>query len=70
MLQQIQKQRVSLLDAAVEIGCAPQALREHMKKGLWDLGEVVPPDRGSKNYRYYVFRRKLDRFLGKEGEEE
>lgn len=37
MLQQIQKQRVSLLDAAVEIGCAPQALREHMKKGcgIW-----------------------------------
>ena len=70
MLQQIQKQRVSLLDAAVEIGCAPQALREHMKKGLWDLGEVVPPDQRSKNYRYYVFRRKLNRFLGKEGEEE
>ena len=70
MLQQIQKQRVSLLDAAVEIGCAPQALREHMKKGLWDLGEVVPPDQGSKNYRSYVFRRQLDRFLGKEGEEE
>lgn len=67
-------QRVSVNDAAREIGCAPQALREHMKRGLWDLGEVVPPDKKSGSYVYYIFRPKLDKFLGKEernkGEEE
>lgn len=61
------KERVSLIEAAKEIGCAPQAVREHMKRGIWDLGVVVKADqRGKTTDAYYVFRRKLDKFLGKE----
>lgn len=62
------KQRVGLPDAAKELGVAPQAVREHMKRGLWDLGEVVTnvKPNGKKRYRYYIFRPKLDRLIGKE----
>lgn len=61
------KERVSLIEAAKEIGCAPQAVREHMKRGIWDLGDVVlAEERGKMTDAYYVFRRKLDKFLGKE----
>lgn len=60
-------ERVSVLDAARELGCGPQAVREHMKRGIWDLGEVIPPEKlGKKTWGYYIYRSKLDRILGKE----
>lgn len=58
-------QRISVLEAAKEIGCDPDFLRQMMKKKKWDLGEVIPPEKGGKKtYTYYVFRAKLDKFLG------
>lgn len=57
-------ERVSLPDAAKEIGCCQQFLREQMKRGEWDLGEYVRPGRGRKKAVYFVFREKLDKFLG------
>ncbi len=65
-------ERVSVVQAARELGCSPQAVREHMKRGIWDLGEVVTPKqkgRPANSYSYYIFRRKLDNILGKTGEE-
>lgn len=60
-------ERVSVLDAARELGCGPQAVREHMKRGIWDLGEVIPPEKlGKKTWGYYIYRSKLDRILGKD----
>lgn len=60
------KERVSLPVAARELGCSPQAVREHMRAGLWDLGEVIPPEkRGKTTWAYYIFRPKLDVFLGR-----
>lgn len=59
-------ERVSVPDAAKEIGCDPQYLRLQMKSGHWDLGSYVKPGKGRKKGNYYVFRKKLDRFLGKE----
>ena len=35
-------ERVSLLDAARELGMNPQGLREYMKRGLIDIGLVLP----------------------------
>lgn len=58
-------ERVSVVEAAKEIGCAPGFLRLKMKTGEWDLGAYSKPPRGGKNFSYYVFRSKLDRFLGK-----
>lgn len=57
-------QRVSVADAAKEIGCDADFLRQMMKKKKWDLGTVVPPTRTGGIYTYYIFRPKLDKFLG------
>lgn len=59
-------QKVTVVAAAKEIGCAPEYLRRQMKAGQWDLGKVVKPPRGKNNYRFYIFRAKLDKFLGLE----
>lgn len=59
-------QRVSIADAAAEIGCHPQYLRQQMRKKKWDLGQVIPPQQRGGQHEYFVFRPKLDRFLGKE----
>lgn len=57
-------QRVRVEDAAREIGCAPEYLRRQMKAGRWNLGEVVKPPKGGCQHEYFIFRSKLDRFLG------
>ena len=56
-------ERVPLLQAAKELGIAPQGLREYMKRGLIDLGVVMPGSGKRKNY--LIYRDKLDRVLGK-----
>lgn len=57
-------QRLSVKEAAAEIGCNEEYLRRQMKAGRWDLGSVIKPSRGLTNYQYFIFRAKLDRFLG------
>lgn len=60
-------ERVSLPEAARILGCNPQAVREHMKCGIWDLGEVIPPEKlGKKRWGYYIYRDKLEKLLGHE----
>lgn len=59
-------EKVPVEQAARMIGCAPEYLRRQMKAKEWDLGQVVRPPRGGNNYRYYIFRAKLEKFLGKE----
>ena len=61
-------EKVPIKQAAEEIGCAPEYLRRQMKAGRWPIGEVVRPPRGGTNYRYFIFRARLDKFLGKEVE--
>lgn len=58
-------EKVTVEEAAREIGCAPEYLRRQMKAKEWDLGQVVKPPRGGTNCRYFIFRAKLDNFLGK-----
>lgn len=60
-------QRVPLALAAHEIGCCVPYLRQQMKLKEWDLGTVVKNKYGKK-YNYFVFREKLDMFLGKRGQ--
>lgn len=63
-----ENERVSLLVAAKELGLAPQGLREYMKRGLIDIGVVVPSATGTSNTkRYLIYRDKLDRFIGRGG---
>lgn len=64
--------RVTLAQAAAELGIPPQALRERMKQGVGGIatiGEVLPELKKGKNGRgrkhYMIYRDKLDRYLGK-----
>lgn len=57
--------RVPLTQAAKELGMAPQGLREYMKRGLIDIGMVLPAANGAKKYNYVIMRDKLDKVLGR-----
>lgn len=57
--------RVRPAEAADEIGCCLPWLYERMRKGDWDLGDYVKP-KGRKRATIFIFRDKLDKFLGKE----
>lgn len=58
-------ERVSVINAAKELGCAPQSVRENIKSGEWDLGEIIKPIYPGTNYQYHIYRSKLDKHLGK-----
>ncbi len=56
--------RVPLPEAAKLLGTSPQGVREHMKRGVWDLGSVIPPKKKGGHWQYHIYRPKLDRLLG------
>ena len=60
-----ESRRVPLPQAAAELGLSPQGLREYMKRGLIDIGQVLPAANGGNGKRYVIFRDKLDRHMGK-----
>ena len=45
---------VTVAQAAKELNLAPQGVREYMKRGLIDIGDVLPAVRG-KGYRYKIY---------------
>ena len=59
-------ERIGLPDAAKILGVSPQAVREHMKRGLWDLGIVEETGGRKRKYTYIIFRQKLEKLIGKE----
>lgn len=61
-------ERVPTRQAAAEIGVAVQTLLYYMEQGKWDLGTVVKSTTG-KTTRHIVFRSKLDKFLGRDTDE-
>lgn len=63
--QIIKSQRVRVEDAAKEIGCCPEYLRRQMKSEKWNLGKVVKPAGRGAQCEYFIFRTKLDEFLGR-----
>lgn len=65
--------RITAAAAAREIGCNVEFLRRQMQRkddGGWDLGEVVPPEVPGGNYQYFIFRGKLDKFLGRKDQKQ
>lgn len=58
-------QRVPDAQAAAELGVCVQYMHQQMKRGRWDLGEVIPPSKknGKTNYAYHIYREKLDTHL-------
>lgn len=57
-------QRVNPKVAAAEIGCSVPYMYQQMRRGNWDLGNVVKPGRSSRKHQYFIFRAKLDEHLG------
>lgn len=60
-------QRVTIAQAAKELGMAPQAVRERMKSGeLDDIGYIHKSiaGKGDKK-RYYIYRDMLDAHIGR-----
>ncbi len=55
--------RVSTKQAAAELGMSVQAMREYIKRGIIDIGAVLPDANGRKCRRYHVYRNQLDRYL-------
>ena len=61
------RQKVPVAQAATEIGCDALTVRFMLRTGQWDIGVAISPDKeaGLTKWKYYIFRAKLDRFLGK-----
>lgn len=58
-------ERVPVTKAAKELGMAPQAVRERMKRGhLNEIGYVMPSIEGERT-EYFIYRDKLDAYMGK-----
>lgn len=56
----MEKEIISAREAAKIIGCGEQKVREHMKLGIWKIGEYIPAKKlGNKKAEYNVYRRKL-----------
>ena len=61
---------MSAAAAAKIIGCSPQMVREQMRRGNWDLGDVqTKKQTGLSSDRFIIFRWKLEKLLGKGGEQ-
>ena len=59
-------ERVPLKEAAKELGVSPQAVREHLKRGIWKFGIALSPETtGKSTWEYHIYRCKLDKYLGK-----
>ena len=50
-------QRVSVADAARELGCSPASVREHMRRKIWHIGVATPPEKtGKKTWEFAIYR--------------
>ena len=59
-------ERVKVSDAAKELGMSKQAGREHMRRGLFDIGDYIPKEKtGKKQDEFHIYRPKLDKHIGK-----
>lgn len=57
-------------EAARVIGCAPQKVREMLKRKIWTFGEVVLPEKtGKVQIQYEINKYALARYLGIDVEE-
>lgn len=60
----MESNRVSVTQAAKELGLAPQGVRVQMLRGELDIGRVVRSVTGN-GKRFLIYRDKLDKELGK-----
>lgn len=59
-------ERVSVAQAAKELGMNAQAVRERMKRKEIDIGDVyksIQKTGRKQTYQYYIYRSKLDAYI-------
>lgn len=58
-------QRVSVKQAAKELGVSPQSLREFMRRGIWsDIGDYIPAkSKGKRTDGFIIYRPLLDKHI-------
>ena len=54
----MEKPLLSARQAAAIIGCVEQKVREHIKRGIWKFGEVIPKERTGNQQNSYLINRK------------
>lgn len=59
----MERETVSLAEAAELLGMSKQGVRELMKRKIIDIGVVFPSISTGKTNRYLISREKLERFL-------
>ena len=53
------------------LGCSIQKVREHMRQGVWDIGEVIPKKKsGKKGDEFNIYRTKFETHIGRKLTEE
>lgn len=61
----MQKETISVPEAAKLLGCNPAAVRKRIRLGIWKFGEVIPKEvTGKKTDTFVVYKRKLYKQLG------
>lgn len=61
------KEVLNASEAARILGCKSQKVREMMRRGLWDLGEVISGEElGRERNEYVIWKWKLERLIGRE----
>lgn len=63
-IKTMERETVTLAEAAERLGMSKQGVRELMKRGLIDIGIVYPSLCSGKTNRYLISRQKLERLLG------
>lgn len=51
------------------LGCAPKKVTERMRRGIWDIGTVVPSKEKNGNCTYEIIPKKLAELAGASVEE-
>lgn len=59
----MERETLSLAEAAELLGMSKQGVRELMKRKIIDIGVVFPSISTGKTNRYLISREKLERFL-------
>lgn len=57
-------EKVTIKQASEELGISPQGVRVQMQRGILPIGTVAKSVKGDRLV-YYIYRAKLDEFLGK-----
>jgi hypothetical protein len=53
------------------LGCAPQKVREHIRRGIWTFGEAIPKKLiGKKKDEFNIYRSKFEAHIGRKLTEE